>query len=191
MPRLWTQTIESHRREVRDAILDAAAGLAVEGRLHAVTMSAIAERASIGRATLYKYFPDVDAVLLAWHERQVTRHLAELAKLDGAGGRALPTLQRVLETYALMSRGGHGAEAASLHQAGHVAKAHRELHALLTRLVAKAAREGDARRDVPAGELASYCLHALGAAGGSSSKPAVRRLVAVTLAGLRAPKRRV
>jgi len=37
--------------------------------------------------------------------------------------------------------------------------------------------------DVPATELASYCLHALHAASSLSSEAAVRRLVTVTLAG--------
>ncbi|MBA2423836.1 MAG: TetR/AcrR family transcriptional regulator, partial [Actinobacteria bacterium] len=41
------------------------------------------------------------------------------------------------------------------------------------------------RDDVSPDELASYCLHALSAAGGLSSRAAVRRLVTVTLAGLR------
>jgi hypothetical protein len=37
-------------------------------------------------------------------------------------------------------------------------------------------------------ELASYCLHALTAAGTLPSKAAVRRLVTVTLAGLHPPR---
>ena len=41
--------------------------------------------------------------------------------------------------------------------------------------------------DVPAAELANYCLHALAAAGSLPSKAAVQRLVTVTLAGLRSP----
>ena len=41
------------------------------------------------------------------------------------------------------------------------------------------------RTDVATEELASYCLHALGAARSLPSKAAVRRLVEVTLAGLR------
>jgi hypothetical protein len=49
----------------------------------------------------------------------------------------------------------------------------------------EAADEGDIRADVPAHELASYCLHALAAARTLKSKTAVRRLVEVTLAGLR------
>src|SRR5918999_351653 len=43
MPKLWTDTIEAHRREVRDAILDTAAALVDERGLLAVTMSQIAE----------------------------------------------------------------------------------------------------------------------------------------------------
>ncbi|HET7480249.1 MAG TPA: helix-turn-helix domain-containing protein, partial [Rubrobacteraceae bacterium] len=75
MPKLWNETIEAHRRAVHDAILDATAVLVAEHGLLSVTMSRIAEETGIGRATLYKYFPDVEAVLLAWHERHVTGHL--------------------------------------------------------------------------------------------------------------------
>jgi len=52
-------------------------------------------------------------------------------------------------------------------------------------LLAQAARTGDLRGDVAPDELASYCLHALSAASSLPSKAAVRRLVAVTMAGLR------
>ncbi|MDO0911222.1 hypothetical protein QQM39_10250 [Streptomyces sp. DT2A-34] len=41
------------------------------------------------------------------------------------------------------------------------------------------------RDDVSPDELARYCLHALAGAGALASKAAVRRLVTVTLAGLR------
>jgi len=64
----------------------------------AVAMSQIAEQTGIGRATLYKYFPDVDAILHAWHERQIAGHLAQLAAArDRPGAR----LEAVLRTYAL------------------------------------------------------------------------------------------
>lgn len=42
----------------------------------------------IGRATLYKYFPDVEAVFVAWHERQVAQHLEQLAKARDQAGDA-------------------------------------------------------------------------------------------------------
>ena len=38
----------------------------------------LAEATGIGRATLYRYFPDVDAVLTSWHERQLGTHVAHL-----------------------------------------------------------------------------------------------------------------
>src|SRR5260221_14473930 len=80
VPKLWNQTIEAHRREVRDAILSSTAALVLERGLRSVTMSQIAEETGIGRATLYKYFPDVDAILQAWHAREITHHLHQPAQ---------------------------------------------------------------------------------------------------------------
>ena len=104
MPKLWNATIEAHRREVRDAILDAAAALVAEHGLLSVTMSRIAAETGIGRATLYKYFPDVEAVLLAWHDRQVTGHLQYLADVRDQAGDARERLKAVLEAYAHIHR---------------------------------------------------------------------------------------
>jgi AcrR family transcriptional regulator len=79
VPRLWTETIETHRREVQEAIVETAGRLAISHGLLSVTMSQIAEETGIGRATLYKYFPDVESILAVWHERHVASHLAQLA----------------------------------------------------------------------------------------------------------------
>jgi AcrR family transcriptional regulator len=38
----------------------------------------------IGRATLYKYFPDVESILVAWHARDFAGHLARLEALSEA-----------------------------------------------------------------------------------------------------------
>ena len=87
VPKLWTDTVDEHRRAVRDATLDATARLVAGHGLASVTMSRIAAETGIGRATLYKYFPDVESILAAWHDRHVTRHLDQLAKVrDQAGG---------------------------------------------------------------------------------------------------------
>ena len=186
VPRLWDETIEAHRRAVGDAILDAAAALATEHGRRAVTMSQIAEQTGIGRATLYKYFPDIDAILVAWHERQVRGHLEQLLAVRDRGDAAVEHLQAVLETYALISYEHHGSElAALLHRGEHVARAQQHLTDFIRDLLAEGARDGDIRDDVAPDELASYCLHALGGAGSLPSKAAVHRLVAVTLAGLR------
>jgi hypothetical protein len=51
--------------------------------------------------------------------------------------------------------------------------------------IKNATREGDIQDDVSPAELATYCVHALTAARSLPSRTAVRRLVEVTLAGLR------
>lgn len=56
---------------------------------------------------------------------------------------------------------------------------------LLRDLLAEAAKAGAIRDDVGSDELATYCLHTLTAAGGLPSNAAVRRLVTVTLDGLK------
>ncbi|MDQ3719706.1 MAG: TetR/AcrR family transcriptional regulator [Actinomycetota bacterium] len=185
MPKLWRDTIETHRRAVRDATLDTTAALVAEHGLRSVTMAQIAEQTGIGRATLYKYFPDVEAILFAWHERQVTGHLDQLAAVRDRAGDAGERLEAVLEAYALISHEHHGSElAALLHRGEHVARAQQQLSDLVQDLLAEGAENGDLRDDVAPGELASYCLHSLSAASSLPSKAAVRRLVRVTLAGL-------
>lgn len=190
VPKLWNETIEAHRREVRDAILDTTAALVAENGLLSVTMSRIAERTGIGRATLYKYFPDVEAILHDWHKRQITSHLAYLAEVRDRAGDAGERLATVLEAYALISHeSSHerpGPEiAALLHRGVQETGAQRQLYDMVRDLLAEGAESGELRDDVAPDELASYCLHALTAAGRLPSEAAVRRLVAVTLDGLR------
>ena len=187
MPRLWTDTIEAHRREVREAILDTTAALAEQGLL-SVTMSRIAEETGIGRATLYKYFPDVEAILLAWHEREVALHLQQLAAARDLAVGPVEQLEAVLQAYALIahaSRGHRDTElAALLHQHEHIGRAEQHVHDMIRGLLAQAVTTGAVRDDVAPDELAGYCLHALAAAGRLPSKAAVHRLVTLTLAGL-------
>jgi AcrR family transcriptional regulator len=188
VPKLWNETVEEHRRAVRDAILDTTAGLVAGHGLRSVTMSRIATETGIGRATLYKYFSDVEAVLTAWHQRQVSAHVARLTEVRDRAGTPAERLEAVMEAYALIAyeRHGHGDEqAALLHQGDHVILAHQHVRAIVRDLLAEGARTGEFRDDVAADELAGYCLHALTAADALRSKAAVRRLVTVTLSGLR------
>jgi len=191
VPKLWNETIEAHRHAVREAILETTWALVTEHGLTSVTMSQIAEKTGVGRATLYKYFPDVEAILFAWHQRQVTSHLEHLAEIRDQAGDAGERLAAVLDEYALIShrREHHGTElAALLHRGEHVARAQQQLTDFIRDLLIEVRATGDLRDDVSPDELASYCLHALTAASSLPSKAAVRRLVTVTLAGLRPPR---
>jgi len=188
VPKLWNDTIEEHRRDVRDAVMRTTAHLVAEHGLLSVTMSGIAEETGIGRATLYKYYPDVEAILRAWHGRQIADHLRQLTVISERGGDPRTRLRAVLEAYALISQQtqGHADNelAAFLHGDQQVTDAGRQLRDLFSSLLADAAHSGDIRKDVPVDELADYCLHSLKAAGTFSSKASVGRLVNVTLAGL-------
>ena len=189
MPKLWTDTIETHRREVRDAVLETTVALVTQHGLRSVTMSQIADQVGIGRATLYKYFPDVESILAAWHEIQIGGHLQQLSELRDGAGTAADRLEAVLEAYALIQHKHHGTElAALLHRGEHVARAQHHLRDFIRDLLAEGAKTGSLRKDVAPDELAGYCLHALTAASRLPSRAAVRRLVKVTLAGLRPPR---
>lgn len=194
MPKLWSDTLEAHRREVHEAILDVTLALVAEHGLRAVTMSQIAEETGIGRATLYKYFPDVEAILVASHERHVSHHLDRFVELRDQAADVGEALHAVLKAYALiaheMSYRHQGTDlAALLHQGQHIARAQHRLTQFLRDLLVEGVKTGAVRDDVPPGDLASYCLHALAAAGTVASKTAVHRLVGVTLAGVRPPAR--
>jgi AcrR family transcriptional regulator len=189
VPRLWNETIEAHRRAVRDATLDTTAALVAEHGLASVTMSQIAAETGIGRATLYKYFSDVEAILVAWHQRQVAEHLQQLAAVRDQARHVGERLKAVLEAYTLIVHQHHGSElSALLHRGVHVARAEQQLRDFVRDLLSEGAASGDVRDDVAPEELARYCLHAVAAARGLPSKAAVRRLVMVILAGVQPPR---
>jgi len=185
MPKLWNKTIDEHRREVRDAAIDTTAVLVAENGLLSVTMSRIAQVTGIGRATLYKYFSSVDAILSAWHERQVSAHLQHLVQVGSHAGDVGQRLEAVLEAFALISHEHHNTELATLlHQSEHVLQAQQQLDKFVRDLLTEGAQAGRFRDDIAAEELASYCLHALTAASRLTSKAAVARLVKLTMVGL-------
>jgi AcrR family transcriptional regulator len=185
VPKLWRETIGEHREQVRDAILDAVEDLVAAHGPLSLTMSQVAEAAGIGRATLYKYFGDVESIVVAWHERHVRAHLERMRRIAQGPGDPFVLLESVLEDFAAgMSRSGHGDVGAALHRETGMADAQRRLTDLLEQLIADAARDGRVRSDVPPRDLATYCVHALAASRHLRRPAAVRRLVAVTIDGL-------
>ncbi len=186
MPRLWTETLQSHKKDVEEAILDAAAALAREHGITGVTMSAAAERTGVTRATLYRYFPDVGAMVGAWHQRQVQRNLAELLAARDRGRDTEEQLALVLETYARLVHEQHSSEVRAMAASSEAsAEGYRQLTLVLEQLIIAGIRAGRLRQDVSAAELASFCVHALEAARAATTKAALRRLVAVTAGALR------
>lgn len=69
----WADTVAVHRVQTRDRVLQAFRRAAGKHGLTAVTMAGLAEEAGIGRATLYKHFPDLHSVVLAWATDELDR----------------------------------------------------------------------------------------------------------------------
>lgn len=187
MPKLWTDTVETHREAVRAAILDA-----VHAQLHAhglagVTMSGIAQAAGIGRATLYKYFPDIQSILDAAHDQHVGTHVGGLRALahsaTDVGDRLASVLAHYLSICTERARHGDADIALLLHRPEVVSRADEQLLALFTNLLTEAADAGVVRDDVPPVDLARFCLQSL-ASGDPQDAPADSPRLRLTLAGI-------
>ena len=187
MPKLWSDTVLAHRESVRNATLDAVAALVARSGLASLTMSDIAQTTGIGRATLYKYFPDVQAVLQAWHQREVSGHLRLFSSLAGGAGLPMDRLRQILTIHARNLSRHSGELVQMLHGSGHVAHAWHHLTASLSAVIREGVTEGEIREDVEPDDLANYCLSAVSGAFHVRSQAQVDQLVAVTLSALGRP----
>ncbi|MDR7253368.1 AcrR family transcriptional regulator [Nocardioides sp. BE266] len=189
MPKLWTETIETHRHEVRHAIMDTTWTLATQHGPMSVTMSQVASEVGIGRATLYKYFPDVQAILVARHGEHVRQHLDRLHALRDRTDDPTERLSAVAHAYAHIChhRAQHGTlELSALtHQPEHVAEPEQQLRDLFEALIGDAVTAASVRTDIKPRELAIYCVHALGAASNLPNAAASNRLAELVLEALR------
>jgi AcrR family transcriptional regulator len=80
---------QSRSRATWDAILEAAAQVLERDGPAGFTTASVAERAGVSIGTLYQYFPDKQAILLAAAEREVSGEAPALASRQKALMRAL------------------------------------------------------------------------------------------------------
>lgn len=183
VPKLWKDTVEEHRRDVRAAILDAAWILATQRGVRGVTMALVAEHAGISRATLYKYFRGVDAILLAGHTEHVREHLATLENALSSAATPRDGLERLIDQYAEIAfhRARHGTPdtSALVHTGDRHDQNTLAVERLFTRAAAAAQDAGEVRSDVTAKLLGAYCLHAAEAAATLPARGDVTRLASV------------
>jgi len=158
-----------------------------------VAMSAIAQRAGIGRATLYKYFPDVEAILVAWHERDFAQHREQLQGLAEADNVTLDDVATFVcaqrrqhphrKDASLVDNLAHtlaGAEGAFKDAIQH------EVITLLTTLMTGLAQRKEIRSDRDPELLARWLLHAVHAPA-DLDDVAISELVVDSLAPRSAP----
>jgi AcrR family transcriptional regulator len=179
MPRIWADSLEQHKADVRSAVMTTAAEMAATEGVRSLTMSRIAQQAGISRATLYTYFSDVDEILRSWHTAMVDQHLAaieeSIEQSDGAPPtRLIVACERHIEVLTthynnplLQPHPGDADTLTTLER----------LHAAFARLVSAALPSKADRHGLSAADYTSYLLASLDAASRFSSSSARRRLI--------------
>jgi AcrR family transcriptional regulator len=88
---------QARAQVTHDAILEAATHIIARGGLAAFNTNAVAERAGVSIGSLYQYFPNKDALMVALITQQQTRQLDTLMAAVGAvGDGPLKTVVRAL-----------------------------------------------------------------------------------------------
>lgn len=86
MPRIDAPTVREHIQRQTDAILDAGARLVAERGLRNVELGDIATAVGLKRTSLYRYFPNKEAIVAAWFARELPVATARgVAVLDAPG----------------------------------------------------------------------------------------------------------
>ena len=73
--------IQARSIATRDAIIEAAAQILARGGLPAFTTNAVAERAGVSIGSLYQYFPNKDALMMALIARQQAERAARVTSV--------------------------------------------------------------------------------------------------------------
>lgn len=165
----WEATLDAHRSHQRRVIHRAAVELATEHGVAGVGMAEVARRAHLSRATLYKYFPNVEEILASYMisevEEEHRRLAARLAALDSPMARLHTVLGHLLAYFStpehlsastVISPGQFSPAVAA-----RVGAAMGRLHQMVRDEVAAAARLGALRSDVDADVLAEVFQHLL------------------------------
>jgi AcrR family transcriptional regulator len=167
----WSEALDDHRAHQREQVLVAALELLDERGMAGLTMSALAQRAGMSRATLYHYFSDVDAVLAAWVGEEIKRSLAALVSEATAIADPLARLEHVIDAQAQIFGSQHHrlnaehfeSEAGAPAVRREVSNQMAPLRHLLAATVSEAQRSGTFRPDLDP-ELAADLLLGLIAA---------------------------
>jgi AcrR family transcriptional regulator len=204
VPRIWDESVASHKERLRATIIDATIALVRDRGRHDVAMSAVATRAGIGRATLYNYFPDVDHILAAYVVDEFDGFHAHLdAELANTVGPLARLTVVVRETIAYLASSRHQAGASIVGLDDFSPEAQRLVDAAmggfrgrLAAVVAEGAEAGLLRSDLDRDFLTHGLHHLLNAArtatmaDGRSADEATNDVLSLFLRGAASPRGR-
>ena len=78
MPRITGDSLQEHRERLQRRVFEAFAELMAERSFDAISMAAIAERAELGRTSIYHHFPDKESVVVAFASHETEQYLDRL-----------------------------------------------------------------------------------------------------------------
>ena len=184
-----TSAPRSQRADARQnyARLITAAAAAIAELGPNVSLEEVAKRAGVGIGTLYRHFPNRQALLEAVYQDQVSIHCARGRELlaTKAPTEALPLWLHSLLTYNLTTRGLKEALMAG-EVSPRTSECKAQMHAIGGELLARAQAAGSVRRDIEVTDLLRL-VHSIalmvepGAAGAARAE----RLFEVMVAGLK------
>jgi AcrR family transcriptional regulator len=78
VPRISGDSLQQHREQLQQRVFEAFAELMAERSFDAISMAAIAERAELGRTSIYHHFPDKESVVVAFASHETEQYLTRL-----------------------------------------------------------------------------------------------------------------
>lgn len=187
MPKTWDDTLEGHREAVRRAAMQAALEIASEAGFQKVSMSSVATRTGITRATLYKYFPDVESIFVEWHRRTLEHHVAHVDGIVRSPGDAAARLRAILEFFAMTAFRHHGSRFAEvLHSREHAVAAENRLLGILEQVIEEGIDALEFRKDLWPREVAVFLHGSLSGVHRLPDEVAVRRVVDLAVGSIAA-----
>ena len=176
MAESWEDTRGAHRGRQAASIAASALSLVTEHGASALSMAAIADVAEVSRQTLYRYYRDVDAVLVGIAEL-VTSHDEAFAELISEQPDPRSQLDLIASTASGDDHGDQNAAAllAVLPPAGRevIAQHHARACDLLSDVLQSGIDDGSFRRDLRPSTDAPLLLGLLAAADPSKSERAI------------------
>jgi AcrR family transcriptional regulator len=90
------RTTKSQQAKSRRAVIDAAVDLMTQHGFEATTMKQIARAANLGDATIYKYFPSKEKLVLGYFEQAIADAVLQFQKTKGQEGFTLHERMQLL-----------------------------------------------------------------------------------------------
>jgi AcrR family transcriptional regulator len=138
MPRIQAATVKEHRAAQRQHLLEAAREILAESGQACLTFGELAERAGLGRSSIYDYFSTRDELLVALMDEAFDAWYEQLARALSRVTAAEDKVEAFLLVHLRMvKRGGHGMQALfgqmelSADAQRHVGERHRQILGLL------------------------------------------------------------